>query len=432
MDGGRDAGRDEQKKRDGESPMRQLLSALGPGIVTGAADDDPSGIATYSIAGAQLGTSMLWTAFLTWPLMAAVQMMCARIGMVSGHGLAHGLRRKFPRSVVALAALALLIANTVNIGADLAAMADAAHMLTGTNSHYFVIFFGVVIGAATVWLRYGQIASALKWLALFLFAYVLTAFILRPAWTPILRDAIRPMMPHAPAAWATLVAILGTTISPYLFFWQASQEVEEEKVMGRVLTSQRIGASDQEIVHRKFDIGVGTFFSNAVMFFIIVTTAITLHRHGITHIETSRQAAEALRPLAGAGCYLLFTAGLIGTGLLAIPTLSGSAAYALAETFGWHQGLDEKIDKARAFYAVVLLSMAIGIALDFADINAVQALYWTAVINGVLAPFLLLGILFVASDRKIMHGQPSSGLGRIAVTATMLLMFGACLGMFIF
>ncbi|HEV7429103.1 MAG TPA: divalent metal cation transporter [Thermoanaerobaculia bacterium] len=423
---------DEQKKQDEETTARQFLAALGPGIVTGAADDDPSGIATYSIAGAQLGTSMLWTAFLTWPLMAAVQMMCARIGMVSGHGLAHGLRRKFPRPVVAVIALALLIANTVNIGADLAAMADAAQMLTGLNSHLYVILFGIGISGATVWLRYGQIANTLKWLALFLFAYIVTAFILRPAWTPILRDAIRPLMPHGPTAWATLVAILGTTISPYLFFWQASQEVEEEKFMGRVLTAQRIGASDREIVHRKFDIGVGTFFSNAVMFFIIVTTAITLHRHGITNIETSRQAAEALRPLAGAGCYLLFTAGLIGTGLLAIPTLSGSAAYALAETFGWHHGLDEKIDKARAFYAVVLLSMAIGIALDFADINPVRALYWTAVINGVLAPFLLLGILLVASDRKIMHGQPSSALGRVTVAATMLLMFGACVGMFVF
>lgn len=423
---------DEQRKHDEETPIRQLLSALGPGIVTGAADDDPSGIATYSIAGAQLGTSMLWTAFLTWPLMAAVQMMCARIGMVSGHGLAHGLRKKFPRPVVALTALALLIANTVNIGADLAAMADAAQMFTGVNSHLFVIVFGVTISAATVWLRYGHIANTLKWLVLFLFAYVVTAFILRPEWTPILRDAIRPIMPHGPTAWATLVAILGTTISPYLFFWQASQEVEEEKFMGRVLTAQRIGASDREIVNRKFDIGVGTFFSNAVMFFIIVTTAITLHRHGITNIETTRQAAEALRPLAGSGCYLLFTAGLIGTGLLAIPTLSGSAAYALAETFGWHQGLDEKADKARAFYAVVLLSMAIGIALDFAEINPVRALYWTAVINGVLAPFLLFGILLVASDKKIMHGQPSSRLGRATVAATMLLMFGACIGMFVF
>jgi Mn2+/Fe2+ NRAMP family transporter len=228
------------------------------------------------------------------------------------------------------------------------------------------------------------------------------------------------------------VAILGTTISPYLFFWQASQEVEEEKSMGRKDFLERIGASSREIVDRKLDIGLGTFFSNAVMFFIIVTTAITLHRHGITNIETSRQAAEALRPLAGAGCYLLFTAGIIGTGLLAIPTLSGSAAYALAETFGWRQGLDERIDKARAFYAVVLLSTAMGIAFDFANINPVRALYWSAVINGVLAPFLLLGILLVASDRRIMHGQTSSALGRTTVAVTMLLMFGACIGMFVF
>ena len=420
-----------ESKNEG-STLRRLLAAIGPGVVTGAADDDPSGIATYSIAGAQLGTSMLWTAFLTWPLMAAVQMMCARIGMVTGNGLAHGLRQKFPRPVVAMTALALLIANTVNIGADLSGMADAAQMLTGVNSHIYVVLFGIGISTATVWLRYGQIARTLKWLALFLFAYIITAFILRPAWAPILRDAIRPLMPHGPTAWATLVAILGTTISPYLFFWQASQEVEEEKSMGRKLFIERVGASSREIVDRKLDIGLGTFFSNAVMFFIIVTTAITLHRHGITNIETSRQAAEALRPLAGAGCYLLFTAGIIGTGLLAIPTLSGSAAYALAETFGWRQGLDERIDKARAFYAVVLLSTAVGIALDFADISPLRALYWTAVINGVLAPFLLFGILMVASDRRVMHGQTSSILGRATVAITMLLMFGACIGMFAF
>jgi Mn2+/Fe2+ NRAMP family transporter len=415
-----------------QSTARQLLGALGPGIITGAADDDPSGIATYSVAGAQLGTAMLWTAFLTWPLMAAVQMMCARIGMVTGHGLAHTLGRKFARPVVAIAALALLAANTINIGADLSGMADAAQMLTGINSHLLVIVFGIGISAATVWLRYSQIANTLKWLALFLFAYIITAFILRPAWVPILRDAVRPIIPHHTSAWATLVAILGTTISPYLFFWQASQEVEEEKSIGRRKAIERVGASSLEIVHRKFDVGIGTFFSNAVMFFIIVTTAITLHRHGITNIETSAQAAEALRPLAGPGCYLLFTAGLIGTGLLAIPTLSGSAAYALAETFGWHQGLDEKVDKARAFYAVVLLSNAVGIALDFAEVNSVQALYWTAVLNGVLAPFLLLGIVLVASDKKIMRGQPSSRLGRVTVILTMLLMFAACIGMFAF
>ena len=412
--------------------VRRFLSVLGPGLITGAADDDPSGIATYSIAGAQLGTSLVWTAFFTWPLMAAVQMMCARIGMVSGYGLARALRKKFPRPVVAVAAIALLAANTVNIGADLSGMADAGEILTGVNSHVFVVLFGVGISAATVWLRYSQLANTLKWLALFLFAYIITAFILKPDWLPILRDTVRPTMLHGATAWSTLVAILGTTISPYLFFWQASQEVEEEKQVGKKLTVERLGASDREIIDRKIDVGVGTFFSNAVMFFIILTTALTLHRHGITHIETSRQAAESLRPRAGNSCFLLFTAGLIGTGLLAIPTLSGSAAYALSETFGWHQGLDEKIDKARSFYAVVLLSVAIAVAIDFADINPVSALYWSAVINGLLAPFLLVGILAVASDSNIMQGQPSSWLGRIVVGVTTLFMFAAGVGMFVF
>jgi Mn2+/Fe2+ NRAMP family transporter len=420
----------DNKKKPG--PLRRFMSILGPGLITGAADDDPSGIATYSIAGAQLGTTMLWTAFLTWPLMAAVQMMCARIGMVTGHGLADALREKFPRPLVALATIALLAANTVNIGADLSGMADAGQMLTGINSHLLVIVFGVAISAATVWLRYSQIANTLKWLALFLFAYIITAFILRPDWLPILRDVVRPPVLRGRMAWSTLVAILGTTISPYLFFWQASQEVEEEKKIGRIEPIDRIGASDVEIIDRKVDVGVGTFFSNAVMFFIIVTTTLTLHRHGITNIETTRQAAEALRPLAGNGCFLLFTAGLIGTGLLAIPTLSGSAAYALAETFGWRQGLDERIDKARSFYAVVLLSVAIAIAFDFMQVNPVKALYWSAVINGLLAPILLMGILAVATDSRIMQGQPSSRLGRITVGVTTLLMLGAGVGMFVF
>jgi NRAMP (natural resistance-associated macrophage protein)-like metal ion transporter len=406
-----------------------FLSILGPGLVAGAADDDPSGIATYSIAGAQLGTTMLWAALVTWPLMASVQMMCARIGMVSGAGLARALRRKFPRWVVVIAGLALLTANTFNIGADLAGMADAAEMLTHVNSHIWVFVFGIGISAATVWMRYAEISKTLKWLSLFLFAYVITAFILRPNWVTVIGDTFHPPMFHGKTAWSTLVAILGTTISPYLFFWQSSLEVEEEKRIGRKLTIERVGATKREITDRKLDVGIGTFFSNMVMFFIIVTTAFTLHRHGITHIETSRQAAEALRPLAGKWCFLLYTAGLIGVGLLAIPTLSGSAAYALAETFGWRQGLDEKIDKARAFYAVVLLSGAVGIALDFARINPVSALYWSGVINGTLAPFLLIGILLVASDTKIMKGQPSSRLGRATVALTMLLMFGAVAGM---
>ncbi|PYQ61798.1 MAG: iron transporter [Acidobacteria bacterium] len=398
--------------------ISRFFGALGPGLITGAADDDPSGIATYSIAGAQLGTSLLWTAVLTWPLMAAVQMMCARIGMCSGYGLAHALRRKFPTWIVATAALALLAANIINIGADLSGMADAAQMLTGFDSRIYVVMFGIAISAATVWLPYAKIANTLKWLALFLFSYVLTAIVVRPNWFAIVRDTFVPMLPHGKEGWSTLVAILGTTISPYLYFWQASQEVEEEKVLGRVTTIARRGATDLEIITRRLDVLTGAFFSNLVMFFIIITTAVTLHSHGVTNIETTRQAAEALRPLAGAGCFLLFTAGVIGTGLLAIPTLSGSAAYALAETF--------------AFYAVVLLSTAMAIALDFAHVNPVKALYWTAIINGLLAPFLLVGILIVSNDRDIMHNQPSSRWSQMVVGFTTVAMFAAGIAMFVF
>ncbi len=412
--------------------IRRFFSVLGPGLITGAADDDPSGIATYSIAGAQLGTSLLWTAFITWPLMAAVQMMCARIGLVTGNGLAGALRAKFPRRLIAIAALALLIANTINVGADLSGMADAAQMLTGLNSHFFVVFFGIAIAFATIWFRYHQIANVLKWLALSLFAYVLTAIVVRPDWTTILRDTFLPIWPKGHEAWATLVAILGTTISPYLFFWQASQEVEEEKAMGRRMRVRRQGATSREIKDRKLDVGVGTFFSNLVMYFIILTTALTLHTHGVTSIETSRQAAEALKPLAGTFAATVFTLGIIGVGLLAIPTLTGSAAYAFAETFQWRQGLDQKFKAARAFYGVIILSTVIGIALDFAHVNPVKALFWTAVVNGLLAPFLLVGILIVACDRKIMMHQPSSLLGRLVVGVTTLVMFGAAIGMFAF
>ena len=409
--------------------IRKIWGSLGPGLITGAADDDPSGVATYSIAGAQLGTSLLWTALLTWPLMAAAQMMCARIGMVSGYGLARALRRKFSAPVAAIASIALLAANIFNIGADLAGMADASEMLTHLNSHIWVIVFGVGISASTVYFRYVRIANTLKWLALFLFAYVLTAFLVHADWLQVLRDTFIPSLPHRKEEWGTVVAILGTTISPYLFFWQASQEVEEEKSIGRLTTISRRGASREEIVTRRIDVGVGTFVSNIVMFFIIVTTALTLHRHGIFTIETSRQAAEALKPLAGQGCFFLYTAGLIGVGLLAIPTLSGSAAYALAETFGWQQGLDEKLEKAKAFYAVVLLSTAAGIGFDFMNVNPVRALYWSGIINGILAPFLLLGILAISNDPVIMHGQPSSRLTQLTVAATTLLMFGAAIGL---
>ena len=412
-------------------PVRRFFSALGPGLITGAADDDPSGVTTYSVAGARLGTSLLWTAAITWPLMATIQMMCARIGMVTGQGLAGAMRKKLPRSLIVLFSILLLVANTINIASDLAGMADAAEMLTGWDSHLFVVLFGVGIAWATVRLRYYQIAMILKWLALTLFAYVITAFLVGPDWRDVAKAAFVPSVPTGKQWWGALVAILGTTISPYLFFWQAAQEVEEEKAMGRRMLVQRVAASPKEMGTRRLDVGVGTLFSNLVMFFIILATALTLHRHGITNIETSRQAAEALRPLAGSFAALLYTVGIIGVGLLAIPTLSGSAAYAFAETFRWRHGLDLKFRRARYFYEVVIFSTAAGIALDFLNVNPIRALYWTAILNGLLAPFLLVGILLVASDRKIMVGQPSSTLSLVVVGATVVLMFAAAVGLFV-
>jgi NRAMP (natural resistance-associated macrophage protein)-like metal ion transporter len=411
--------------------IRALLKSLGPGIITGAADDDPSGIATYSIAGAQLGTKLLWTALLTWPLMAAVQIMCARIGKVTGQGLAANFKQRFPKWLLLAFVIALLIANTINIAADLAGMADAASMLSGVNSHWFVVAFALLISWATIRLQYQQIANVLKWLVLVLFAYPITAFVVGANWSQVLRDTLIPSVPHTRNEWATLVAILGTTISPYLFFWQASEEVEEEKSAGQSSLARRRGATPEELELRNFDVGVGAFFSNIVMFFIILTTAITLNRHGIMNIETSRQAAEALRPFAGNFATTVFTLGIVGVGFLAIPTLAGSAAYAFAETLGWRQGLNKKLRQARWFYALILVSTGVGVVLDFIGINPVKALYWTAVINGLLAPFLLVAILVVAADKKLMQGQPSSRLGWIVVAITTVAMFVAGVAMFV-
>lgn len=409
----------------------RLLRILGPGVITGAADDDPSGIATYSIAGAQFGTGLLWTALITWPMMAAVQTMCARIGLVTGRGLAATLKQRFPRWLLVVFICALLIANTINIAADLAGMADAAQMLTGINSRWFIAAFVLIISWTTVKLPYRRFADLLKWLVTVLFAYPVTTFIVRVNWFEIARSTLLPSLPHSREEWSTLVAILGTTISPYLFFWQTSAEIEEEIDAGQATLQQRKGATPEEIKDSKIDVAMGTLFSNVVMFFIIVTTAATLNRHGITHIATTRDAAEALRPLGGKFAALLFTVGVIGVGLLAIPTLAGSAAYAFADTFKWKQGLGRKFGRAPAFYSVILLSTIVAGALTFTKLDPVRALYWSAVINGLLSPFLLLTILIVAIDSKLMNGQPSSRLGWAAVAFTTAAMFIAGIAMFV-
>jgi NRAMP (natural resistance-associated macrophage protein)-like metal ion transporter len=415
-----------------KSLVMRLLGALGPGVVTGAADDDPSGIATYSMAGAQFGTQFLWLAWFTWPMMAFAQMMCARIGMVTGRGLAGNFRKRFPKPLLMGICIALFFANTLNIAADLAGMSDAAELFTGINSHYFIVLFALSISVATLRLHYKQIANTLKWLALILFSYALAAHEVHPNWTMVFHESFRPHLPKTSEGWGMLVAILGTTISPYLFFWQASQEVEEEKSLGRYALSVRRKATPHEIHVRKFDVGIGTFFSNLVMFFIILTTALTLFPHGITHIETSKQAAEALAPIAGQWASALYAMGLIGTGLLAIPTLTGSAAYALAETLGWRQGLDAKFKKARAFYLTIFASTILGVIFDFTNVNPIKMLYWSAVVNGLLAPFLLIGVLFIACDSIRMYDQPSSWLSRIVVGIVAILMSGAAIGMFVF
>jgi NRAMP (natural resistance-associated macrophage protein)-like metal ion transporter len=415
-----------------QSFLRRFLGALGPGVITGAADDDPSGIATFSIAGAQFGTAFLWTAVLTWPLMAAVQMMCARIGMVTGCGLARNLLRRFPRPVLILVSLALLAANSLNIAADLSGMADAAETLTGLNSHYFVSVFALLIVVATIWLPYPRLASVLKWLALVLGAYIVTALFLHPPWKQVLHDTFIPSLPRTKEGWSMLVALLGTTISPYLFFWQTSQEVEEEKAHGHLEEKDRQGATENEILDRKLDVGFGTFSSNLVMFFVILTTALTLHAHGKTNIQTSAEAASALRPLAGRAASFLYTIGIFGVGFLAIPTLAAASAYAISDTFRWNQGLGRKLLRAREFYSIVAGSTLLGVGLDFLNVNAIRILFWSAVINGLLAPFLLVGILFVAADSDVMLGQPSSRFGMTVVGLTALLMFGAAVGMFVF
>lgn len=419
-------------KKSNPGLVRRFFQSLGPGIITGAADDDPSGIATCSIAGAQHGLALLWTALITWPLMAFIQMMCARIGMVSGRGLVGAFRRRIPRPFLIVAAFALFIANSINTGADLSGMADAAEMFTHVNSHVFVLIFGPAIVLATIFFRYHQIANILKWLTLVLFAYVIAGFVVHPKWSEIARATFLPHWPKSHGEWSTLVALLGTTISPYLFFWQTSQEVEEEKAAGRRMLAHRFGASKRQIIDRKIDIDIGTFISNLVTYFIILTAALTLNRHGITEINTSKDAAQALFPLAGKFAGTLFTLGIIGTGLLAIPTLTGSAAYALAEIFAKREGLDQRFHGAKFFYAVIIVATLIGVVMDFLKVNPVQALYWSAIINGLLAPILLVAIIFIARDPKVMKDQPSSIPSVIVVSLATLLMFGAAIGMFLF
>jgi NRAMP (natural resistance-associated macrophage protein)-like metal ion transporter len=387
----------------------RFFSSLGPGLITGAADDDPSGISTYSVAGAGLGYSILWTALFSFPLMAAVQLMCARLGLVTGRGLGGVIRKRYPPWVLWLACLLLIVANVFNIGADLGGMGDAMHMVTGIPAYWWTPFFAALITALLIWSSYRWIVRVFKWLTLVLFAYIITAFLAHPDWSGVLRSTFIPHLQWTSQYMSVLVGILGTTISPYLFFWQASQEVETENALGRTTVPQREGATDEDLSIAATDVDTGMFYSNLVMYFIILTTAATLHAHGIVNIETAQQAAEALAPLAGKGAYLLFTLALVGTGMLAVPVLAGSCAYAIAEASVWRAAsLNERPRRAPQFYGVIAIAMLIGLALDFAGLNAVKMLFWSAVLNGVLAPPLVVLVVLLSSDPKVMGERINS------------------------
>jgi len=357
--------------------------------------------------------------------------MCARLGMVTGRGLAGVIRRYYPRWVLWGACLLLVVANVFNIGADLGGMAAATALVTGVRAVFWTPIFTAVIILVLIFSSYRLIAKIFKWLTLVLFSYILTAFLAKPDWGAVLRATFIPHVLWTSAFIAAFVGILGTTISPYLFFWQASQEVEEERAQGKTSVAQRKGATDEELRNARTDVLIGMFFSNLVMYFIILTTAATLHANGNTNIQTAQQAALALRPLVGQWAALLFTVGIIGTGMLAVPVLAGSAAYAIAEAEKWRGNLESRPNVGRRFYAVVGISMLLGLALDFVGFNAVKMLFYSAVLNGVLAPPLIVLVTLLTSNPKVMGKRVSSPLLRILGWTTAFIMTVAAIGMFL-
>jgi NRAMP (natural resistance-associated macrophage protein)-like metal ion transporter len=418
------------EKHKTAGPLRNLFAVLGPGLITGAADDDPSGISTYSVAGAAYGYATLWIALLTFPLMVAVQLMCARLGMVTGRGLAAAVRKHYPRWVLWTACSILVVANVINIGADLGGMAEATQLVTGIHPFVWLPLYAILITVLLFWASYNVIAKVFKWLTLVLFAYVLTSFFAHADWRQALAVTFVPHLEWSRGFCAVLVGILGTTISPYLFFWQAAEEVEEKRAKGQA-AAQRKGATQAELTAARADTTAGMFFSNIIMYFIILTTAATLHANGHTNISTAREAAEALRPLAGNGAYLLFTLGLIGTGMLGVPVLVGSCAYAVTEGAGWSGSMSDKPRGARKFYATIAIAMAFGLSLNFFHLNAVKMLFWSAIINGVLAPPLILLVILLTSNRKIMGKHVSPPLLKYLGWATFGVMTAAALAMLV-
>jgi NRAMP (natural resistance-associated macrophage protein)-like metal ion transporter len=409
----------------------KLLQVLGPGLITGASDDDPSGIATYSQAGAQFGFGLSWVMLFSWPLMCAIQEISARIGRVTGRGIAGNLKKHYPNAVVYSIVFLVVVANVINIGADLGAMGAGLKLLIGGPQLVYVGLFGLVTVLLEVFSRYSRYVSILKWLTLSLFAYVGVAFVVKMPWLEVAKSLVIPQISFTPAYMTVVVAILGTTISPYLFFWQAEEEVEEVKERPDAKPLERAPEQAKtEFGRIRIDTYIGMGMSNAVALFIILTTAATLHAHGITDIQTSSQAAEALKPIAGPFAFTIFAIGIIGTGMLALPVLAGSSAYAVGETFGWHVGLSRKPYRAKAFYWPIAVATALGVVLNYSPIDPIKALFWSAVINGVVA-VPVMGLLMHLSSRKDVMGdfQLSRGLKVMGGLATAV-MAAAAVGLF--
>jgi NRAMP (natural resistance-associated macrophage protein)-like metal ion transporter len=382
---------------------RDYWYLLGPGLTTGASDDDPSGIATYSQTGAQYGFGLLWLAAFTFPLMAVIQEMCARVGLVTGRGLAGNIRAHFGRRVLYVSTLLLFAANTFNIGADIGAMASAVQLIRpGANFALLVVGFTLLILLLQIFTPYVRYAKYLKWLAMVLLAYILSAILAHPNWHTVVKHAAVPHIDFSKQQLLLICAILGTTITPYLFFWQTSQEVEEQIAVGKTTIKERMGCNPADIRKMRIDVWSGMFLSNIVMFFIIAACASVLFAHGVTNISTAAQAAQALRPFAGASTYYLFAIGILGVGMLAIPVMAGSSAYAISESMGKRQGLNNKLKQGYAFYGVIIISMLVGLGLNFVGLNPIKALIYSAVLNGIVAPIILVLILLIARNRRVM------------------------------
>jgi NRAMP (natural resistance-associated macrophage protein)-like metal ion transporter len=383
--------------------QRRLLRVLGPGLITGASDDDPSGIATYSQAGAQLGYSIMWTMSFSYPLMAVIQEISGRIGRTTGKGIAGNMRQHYPGWLLQTIVVLLFAANVLNIGADLGAMGDALGLLIAGPRLLYVVAFGTLCGLLQIFMQYSRYVGLLKWLTLALFAYFGTVMVVDIPWGEAARGFLIPTFSFEPAFWTTVVAIMGTTISPYLFFWQASQEAEDTREEPERKPLLKVPRQGPDAIERiRVDTYVGMAFSNLVALAIIITTAATLHMAGVTEIESSSQAAEALRPVAGPFAFTLFTLGIVGTGLLAVPVLAGSAAYALGEARKWPIGLARRPKKAKAFYLALATATFIGILVNFSPINPIKALYWSAVINGIVAVPVMAIMMVMAVNPKVM------------------------------